>query len=496
MFGFDGYGSFLNIYTEVSLPAAIEKKTFTSTFLKYFDSANKRTDDYWEYSRPVPLLADEMRDYKKKDSLEKVKKDPHYLDSLDAVRNKASLFTLLTVGKSFSFSRTRSQVDIAALIDHISFNPAEGWVISPGISWSKRLDSALYSRRSITISSSLRYGFSNGHFNSFLTVNYRYGKKYATSLTVSGGSRVFQFNNNSPIGERGNTISCLLGENNRIKSYEAAYFRGSFRKSFGEGLGLTLAFQYQDRRPLDNTTDFTFRDRKTREYGPNYPSDLIVNNIERHQAFFSLIGLRWQPGVRYIELPDRKSSIGSKYPVFSVQYLQAFRNFLGSDLSYSKWKFAITDNINFRLYGRFRYRIGMGGFIKKDSLQAPDYDHFNGNISTLASEYLNSFQLLPIYCFSNTASFYTLAHLEHNFNGFLTNKIPGIRRLNIYLVVGLNGFYIDKNRYYYEVFGGIDNIFKQFRVDFVQSFLNGKAWQNSIRIGLSRLGRSRGDDWP
>ncbi len=495
-FGFDGYGSFLNVYTDLDLPASFTKKTFTNILLRYIDSANKRNDQYWEENRPMPLMEEERKDYAKKDSLELRRKDPRYLDSLDKKRNKTSVTGLMISGKSFSNSRSRSSISFPPIIDQVNFNPAEGWVLGPSLSWSKRLDSVASSRRNLSVTSNLRYGFSNGHFNSWLTINYHTGKKFATHFLLSGGSRVFQFNNNSPIGERGNTVSCLFGENNRIRSYEANYFRGSFRKTFDEGFQITAGFQYQDRRALENTTNFTLRDRASREYKPNYPSELVSVNIPSHQVFFTQLSLRWQPGVRYIQLPERRSSLGSKYPVFSIQYTKAFANFLGSDLDYSKWKFNMSGGLNFHLLGRTRFRLGMGGFIHIDSIQLPDYNHFNGNVSTLATEYLNSFQLLPIYQFSNTSSFYTLAHIEHNFNGFLTNKLPGIRKLKIYLVTGINGFYINKSRYYYEIFGGLDNIFKQFRIDLVQSYLNGRPWLLNIRLGISRSGRVRGDDWP
>jgi hypothetical protein len=148
-----------------------------------------------------------------------------------------------------------------------------------------------------------------------------------------------------------------------------------------------------------------------------------------------------------------------------------------------------------KLAGTFRYRAGMGGFIDNKKVFVPDYNHFNGNISRFATEYLNSFQFLPIYQFSNTSKFYALGHVEHNFKGFLTNKIPGIRKLNLYLVTGANGFYY-RSANYFELFIGIDNILKQFRVDFVQSYLDGKQWQNGFRIGLVRFRGQRGDDWP
>ncbi|HEV7782393.1 MAG TPA: DUF5686 and carboxypeptidase regulatory-like domain-containing protein [Chitinophagaceae bacterium] len=495
--GFDLYGSFVNIYSDFKASPEFNRKSFSRTIVRYTDSSTKKTEEYWDRTRPVPLMDDEIRDYIRKDSLALLRKDLRYTDSLDRIRNKITPTNILLLGQSFQSEKNRTVIRFPSLLELINFNPAEGWVAFPAFTWSKRPDTNLVSRRNITISPALRYGFANKHFNAHLTASYTWGKKYISTMTVSGGKRVFQFNNNSPIGLRGNTLSCLLSEENRIKSYEAIYFRGSFRKGVGGGISFVTGFQYQDRMPLDNRTNYTWRDKADRAYTPNYPSEIMSANIQRHQVFMIMAGLTWQPGARYIELPGRKISVGSKHPVFSVEYLQAFKNVLGSDERFSKWKLGMRDDINFKLKGKFRYRLGIGGFIDTGSnVQVPDYNHFNGNISTLATEYLNSFQLLPIYQFSNISRFYALAHLEHNFNGFLTNKIPGIKKLNLYLVTAANGFYINSNKYYYELSVGFDNIFKQLRFDFVQSFVNGKASQHGFRLGFGRLGGNRGDDWP
>lgn len=495
--GFDSYGNFVNIYTDANIDPAFTKKTFNNVIIKYTDSATKRSDEYWERNRPITLMDDEANDYRKKDSLSLVRKDPHYLDSLDKRRNRVT-FQGLLLGQGFANSRKRTFINFFPLLDQVNFNPAEGWLINTGFNWSKRLDTGTVGRRRIQISPVFRYGFANKHFNSHLTVTYTFGKKYFSSLYLSGGKRVFQFNANSPISERGNTYSSLLEEENRFKTYEAYYLRGSYRRGIGEGFSMVTGFQYQDRMPLDNVTDYTWRDKSDRQYTPNYPYEIMTGNIKRHQVFTVLLGVTWQPGSKYVELADRKINLGSKLPVFSLQYIAALKNVLGSDANFSKWKLNISDNINFKLAGTFRYRIVTGGFIDTGSnVQVPDYNHFNGNISTQATEYLNSFQLLPIYQFSDKSRSYIQGHFEYNLKGFLTNKLPGIRRLNIYLVGGANGFYINSNKYYYELFAGIDNIFKRFRVDFVQSYLNGKKWDNGFRIGLSRsIGGRRGDDWP
>jgi hypothetical protein len=497
LFGFDAYGSFVNIYSDFNITPSFDKNIFNHTVLKYTDSANKRPGEYWEKARPVPLMADEEKDYKRKDSLELARKDPKYIDSLDKRRNKVTMTNLLLLGQSFQSERKRTSISFLSLPEQIFFNPAEGWVFNPGFIWTKKLDTTASGRRRITIAPELRYGFANKHFNPHLTASYTFGKKYATSVSLSGGKRVFQFNNNNPVGQRGNTYDCLLNEDNRVKSYEAVYFRGSIRRGIGDGITVTAGFQYQDRKPLDNRTNYTWNDKPGREYGPNYPNEIMTANIKPHQALMAIVGITWQPGARYIEMPDRKVNIGSKFPVFSIQYSQAFKNIFSSDANFKKWKLTITDNVNFKLPGRMRYRISIGGFIDTGShIQLPGYMHFNGNTSILAAEYVNSFQLLPYYQFSNADPFYVLAHVEHNFNGFLTNKIPGIKKLNLYLVAGSNGFYINSNKNYYELFVGFDNIFKQLRIDFVQSWLDGKPWQNGIRIGFSRFSGRRGDDWP
>jgi hypothetical protein len=215
----------------------------------------------------------------------------------------------------------------------------------------------------------------------------------------------------------------------------------------------------------------------------------MTSNFQRHQALAISISLRWRPGGRYIEYPDRKFSIGSKYPTFTLSYTQAIKDIFGSDMDYSKWHFGINDNLNLKLWGSIRYAFGAGGFLNRDRVEVPDYTHFNGNQLFLANDYMNSFQLLPYYKYSNVEGFYAKAHLEHHYNGLLTNKIPLFRRLNWYLVTGANSFYLGRNEYYIEPFLGMENILKIFRVDFVWGIEKSRASSAGIRLGIRVLNR-------
>ena len=129
-------------------------------------------------------------------------------------------------------------------------------------------------------------------------------------------------------------------------------------------------------------------------------------------------------------------------------------------------------------------------------MQIPDYQHFNGNISHIATEYLNSFQILPIYEFSNISKFYVLAHIEHHFNGLLTNKLPGFRKLNWYMVAGLSTFHYEKTNYL-EYSVGLENILKNLRIDYYWSRKDAKKFDNNFRVGFSKrfgVGRRSNDD--
>ena len=76
MFGFDAFGSFLNVYSNYNLKPSFAPGFFTQTIIKFQDSSNKKGLDYWDQNRPIVLQADEARDYIKKDSLEQLRKSP------------------------------------------------------------------------------------------------------------------------------------------------------------------------------------------------------------------------------------------------------------------------------------------------------------------------------------------------------------------------------------------------------------------------------------
>jgi hypothetical protein len=441
---------------------------------------------YWDSIRPIPLVLEEQKTYKKLDSLEVVRKDPHYLDSLDKRRNKFGVMGLLLTGLDFGHTKNKSSFSINPLIRSLYYNTVEGGVLQLAMNYNK----GYKGRESISISPVIRYGMANQHWNGSLAFNYTYGKKYRKSLSISGGSDVFQFNNAAPILPILNSFVTLRNEFNYMKIYEAGFFKMRFDADAGNGLNFAAEFQFQNRRPLENLPDLPrWKDYPNRDFTPNYPTEITNTNMIANKASLLTLSMRWRPGARYIEFPDQKINIGSRYPIFNASITTGIEGLLGSNVNFTKWRFSINDNLNLKLAGRLNYNFAVAGFLNDQKTFIPDYLHFQGNQLFLASNFLNSFQLAPYYQYSNKANFNASGHIEYHLNGLLTNKIPGFKKLNWFFVTGASALHIAPDQQYLEAYFGIENIFKVIRIDFVQGFEKSGAKPTGFRLSLPLLSR-------
>jgi hypothetical protein len=271
LFGFDFFGTFVQVYDKFDMEPAFKPKFFDHTIIKFYDSSNKKSAAYWDSIRPVPLLTEEIRDYKKKDSLEQVRKDPRYLDSLDKKRNKITIGGVLFTGQSYSVRKKKEFISFNALIGSLNYNTVEGAVVNFSPSYRRRFEG----RNSIFINPDIRYGITNGHLNPSISMGYNFGKKYQQGISISGGRNVYQFNNANAITPRINTLTTLLSGDNYMKIYEANFFRANYNAGIGNGFNISTSFQFQDRLPLENLADpVSWKKNGTKSFTPNYPTNL------------------------------------------------------------------------------------------------------------------------------------------------------------------------------------------------------------------------------
>jgi hypothetical protein len=497
--GIDAVGNFLDVYNNFDLAPRFHKRYFNNVIIRYDTAGNKHSPAYWDSIRPVPLQPDEKVDYSTRDSIYRYNRD-----SMGTRKNRDSLLKqqgpvtagqlLLTGFRRSDFRQPRPlNYSMDPLLPSVEYNTVEGINLKLGGSLTRLFPDR---KGSISFSPHLRYGFHDTRLHAWGEFRWSRrnfsldGDDASTSRqtwSLAGGKRVSQFNPDNPISEWVNSIYTLLDRQNYMKIYDDYFVQLSSATRLDNGLRLTVHALYEDRLPMANTTSYSFKKSKEESFTPNYPVEQLTAPFPRHQAVLTGVGIQYQPGQRFIQFPDRKVSIGSSYPTLEAYYEKGWGGVLGSDVNFDKWRFSVWGQANLKLRGQLHYRFGIGGFLNKNSVFIQDYQHFNGNQTLFASEYLNSFQLAPYYANSTIAAFYATGHLEHHFNGFLTNKIPLFRRLNWNLVGGANAFYVSGTNNYAEAFGGLENIFKLFRVDLVGSWLNGRYNQTGIRVGLDGL---------
>ncbi|HEY6978926.1 MAG TPA: DUF5686 and carboxypeptidase regulatory-like domain-containing protein [Chitinophagaceae bacterium] len=505
LLGVDAVGNFLNVFNNYDVDPTFSKKYFNNIVVKYDTAVNKKPGSYWDSVRPVPLEPEEIKDYKVKDSMFQYQRDSaftqHYRDSLRKKQGKISIANIFWNGftRSNYDPKKWTSVTWQPLLKQVSYNTVEGVAVNAEATVTRAFP---HIKRQLSFTPHVRYGFSNAHFNAWGTLswdkrNFWWSRDYLSdeeaasfernNFSVSGGKRISQFNKDEPITPLMNSIFTLFFNHNYMKIYENYFAEFNYSGRTQSSIGYKINLLYEDRMPLDNTTDYSIIKYDPQKFTPNYPYEIIDKQFTRHQAVLATATLEYQPGQKFIQYPRYRMPLGSKYPAFTLSYQKGIKNILGSDVDFDKWNFSVTDEMNFKLAGQLSYRLDIGGFFNNSIVFVQDYRHFNGNQIIFAGKYLNSFQVAPYYANSTTASFYATGHLEHHFNGLLTNKIPLFKQLNWNLVAGANAFYVNADNNYVEVFAGLENILKIFRVDVVASYLNGNTGQVAFRIGLGGL---------
>jgi hypothetical protein len=495
-FGIDAVGNFVNVYSQYNVKPDFKKNYFNNVIIKYDTAVNKRPKEYWDTIRPIPLEPEEFKDYQVKDSLYELRKDSSLskadLDSLRRKQGKIKPLKFFWGGVNRRIYKTGKTISwgVQPLIPDLEYNTVEGVAMKVNgyiTAYNKKLKST------VSFEPHFRYGFNNNHFNAWGDLQIRTRDAEANkrirqySWNFAGGKRVSEFykaQNTLPLI---NTISTLFYGENRMKIYENYFGSITHSRRFESGLRLTVNALYENRLPLDNTTDFTFSKKDTINFTPNYPVEKLSQQFVQHQAAIFTASVSFKPGQKYIEFPHYKMAVGSKYPTFTLSYAKGIDNILGSDVDFDKWKFSIRDDKNLKLSGTFKYHLGMGGFLNNNKVYVQDYQHFRGNMSIAAGEYLNTFQVAELYQNSTMERFYYYGHIEHHFNGLLTNKIPLFKRLNWTLVAGSNLLHVNKDVNHIEAFAGIENILKIFRVDFVAAYINGGRPVTEVRIGAGGI---------
>jgi hypothetical protein len=262
-----------------------------------------------------------------------------------------------------------------------------------------------------------------------------------------------------------------------LKIYEKEFVKIKYSEEIKNGVFFTSSLEYANRKPLFNTSNFSFaRESKNPSYTSNNPiapenfNDAVFNT---HDVAVLNVGARFVFGQKYLSYPNSKVNIGNrKFPVLGINY----RKIVGlsnSNFSSDLFLADLSQSLHVGNYGNFLYKIRGGAFLKKKDIPFMDNLQANGNqLFLVTGSKLNHFGLLPYYKFF-TNDKYLEAHAEHNFKGAVLGKIPLLNKLNYHLVGGVKTLLMADKNPYSEYYLGLDNVgfgkWRFFRVDYVKS---------------------------
>ncbi len=493
IFGIKFNGKFSYVYSNYEFEKTFAKKTFTNEIVSFENNSNKKDTVFWNKIRPIPLTLEENTDYIKKDSVHTVRNSKKYLDSIDNKRNKFKFMSPI-MGYSWKNSSKKKSFRYDGLLNlsSLSFNTVQGWILDSGFSF-KNFKEEEEKGKTTSINAKFNYGFSDDRLR--VTVNYyhRFNHQNYASLIVFGGTKVNQFNPDEPISKFINMISSLFFVDNYMKLYNKEFAGATYGQDVGNNFYLKGTLEYQQRKPLFNTTDYTFikSDDVYSSNNPLLPDDNLTPAIEQHHLTKATVFAKINFGNKYISRPDGKLNIRDyNYPTLSFGFENAFAS---NEKKYEYQLFTGQVRYDFDAgnKGTLGINLKAGTFIHGENISFVDYKHFNGNRTHLGSRdrYLNVFNLMPYYSNSTNDSYFE-AHLEHNDKGYIMNKIPLLNKLNSTLVLGFHALATPDTKPYTELTVGIDNLgfgkLKAFRFDYVHSFQNG-IMENGVVFGLKIL---------
>jgi Family of unknown function (DUF5686)/CarboxypepD_reg-like domain len=469
-------GRFTYVYNNFEFPSSFEKKTFTAAILKFEKNANKKDDDFWNKIRPVPLTIEESTDYIKKEILQTKKKSQKYLDSIDAKHNKFG-FSDLLMGYSHNNSFHKKYFNYDGFIKGLNFNTVQGWKLNTGFSFTKTNEE---NRTFSKLKTNIDYGLSEKKLRATIGYTNKFNNQNQSQIKFLTGTNAAQFNDESPISSVFNSLSSLFSKRNILKLYERNFAEATYGQEVSNGIILNVKVDYSERKPLFNTTNYSFfsKDKIYRSNNPILLYDTINPVIQKHNLIKTTLTTQINFGQEYWLRPDGKFNIrNEKYPTLLLSIQNAFGG-TNNKYNFQKLSSQILYNQAFGNKGVTYTNLKIGKFFNARNIAFVDYKHFDGNESSLAAvnQYTDTYNLLPYYTASTNDS-YLEFHAEHDDKGFITNKIPLLNKLKTNMILGYHNLSIPNRKPYHEFSIGLDNLgfgkFKMFRLDYFRSYQNG-----------------------
>ena len=427
------------------------------------DSANMRSEAYWEANRHLELSKSEEGTYANVDSLQKV---PAFRRTMDIAQ--IVFFGYKVMGK----------YEIGPVNTFYSYNPIEGIRARFGgrttPEFSKKLNFETY----------VGYGFGDHNLKYFLSSTWSLAPTSIYEFPVKSIKASYQKDTKFPgqdlqfITEDNVLLSIKRGVNDKL--FYNRTFKLEHLNEFESHFSYTLGYQFTKTIPGGNL------------YFNNTDYSAHTNDVGLINVSEASLKLRYAPNEKFYQSKSFRIPVYTKYPIFELQITNGSK-FLKNDYNYTNVRFSFSKRFYFSVLG-FSDVVWESGKI----FGKVPYPLLNIHRANQTYSYqILSYNLMNFLEFVSDQ--YTSINIDHCFNGFFFNKIPIIRRLQLReyatfkILEGSVSNTNDPNKNadlfkfpvyadgrtatyglgktpYIEGSVGVGNIFKIFRVDLVKRF--------------------------
>ena len=407
-----------------------------------------KSDEYWEENRFEKLNKDEKKIYTMIDTLQTVKR----------FKNMYNLVSILGSG----YIRL-GKFEYGPLFSTVGYNEVEGWRLRVG-------GRTYFGPNDLwRIQGYTAYGFEDNKFKYGISGKWMIDKK--NRIILSGGNR----RDVEQIGASLTSTNDVLG---RSYASSGLFTSGANGKLTNINL-TTLAAEIEPFKNLTFQLGFSYRtlESASETFKLDYYIDntSTKSNVTQSELNFQV---EFTPNKKTMGYGVERRDIASPYSRVFVNYSQGFKGFINSDFEYQKVQLYYKQPLIIGAIGRSNFILELGktfGTIPLGLMSVVP-----GNQTYFIIE--NTFNNLNFYEFVTDT--YTTVQWNHNFQGKLFGRIPGLRKLNLREIIGIKGVYgtvTDENininvtqpglvyqapqKPYWEYSAGIGNIFKVFRID-------------------------------
>ena len=434
-------GQTLVVFTDYELNRQFSKGYFGTEVSSTAQTAYEKDSSFWKTIRVEPLTDKEIRFVQYQDSVFEITHTPAYLDSLDRANNRVTWKKMLVFGQTFyNREKERTWVLPAAITLYEPFQFGGGR-LHPSFYYFKKY----ISRKDINILFDLSYGFRNNDINGAIQLKRMYNpfnRGFYQIELVRDFDHIYE-------GD------AWINQIQRSSYFLNNYFALVHGLEVFNGLFVTTEADLALRRSVAGYKTNPRADTLWGEYLDN--NEPIA--FEPFNATYGKLTVKYTPRQRYIREPKEKIILGSKWPTFYATWRKGIPGPIKSQVDFDYMEFGMEQKINVGIMGNLRYDMKSGTFYRTNGLRILDYNFQRRGDPFFFMNPDHAFQALdstfPLF------KRYYQAHAVHEFNGALLNKIPLFKLLGLREVAG-GGFLVapERNLVYYELFGGIERVFK------------------------------------